>query len=164
MEAADRHCFDSHASRSKTANEEFLDPESFSPQRASTRIRKRTGIASDGTGSAAPSLSSRSFRKCRHVASVSAASASKEVSASECLDASASEADTKLREESKTTKSPAKHTPARSTDNGNEEEHSDSEALPCVAEKEDDDDGANWENEKTKKPKLHRVHLEQRMK
>ncbi|RMX62760.1 hypothetical protein DD238_008488 [Peronospora effusa] len=137
---------DSHASRNKKANEELFDPESFSPQRASTRIRKRTGIASDGTGSAAPSLSSRNSRKCMRVASVFAESASKEVSGLESLDASASEADTKLREESEETMSPAKHAPARRTGNGNEEEHGDSEALPSVAEKEDDDE----ENEKTR--------------
>lgn len=106
------------------------------------------------------------------VASVSAASASEEVSGSESLDASASEADTKLHEQSEMTKSPAKLAPAHrrrpllpatrissrqqkrraaaaaaaavdSTGSGNEEEHSGSEALPLVAERED----ANEKNE-----------------
>ncbi|CAI5746248.1 unnamed protein product [Peronospora destructor] len=88
--------FDSHASSSKTANDESLDPGSFSPPRASTRIGKCTSIASDGTGSAA---SSRNSRKRMRVVSVSAASASEEVSGSEICDASTSEADTKSREQ-----------------------------------------------------------------
>ncbi|CAI5722093.1 unnamed protein product [Peronospora destructor] len=167
--------FDSHASSSKTANDEFLDPGSFSPPRASTRIGERTSIASDGTGSAA---SSRNSRKRMRVVSVSAASASEEVSGSESCDASASEADTKSREQGKTTKSSAKRTPARrvrpslpatrissrqqtrraaaaaaaaaadSTGSGNEEEYSESEALSSIAEKEGDD--ANENNEKAR--------------
>ncbi|CAI5731142.1 unnamed protein product [Peronospora farinosa] len=168
--------FDSHALSSKTANDESLDSKS---PRASTLIRKHTSIASDGTGSAARSPSSSSSRKRMRMTPVSAASASEEVSGSESHDASASEADTKLHEQSKTTKSPANRTPARrcrpllpatrissrqqkrraaaaaaaaaadSTGSGNEEEHSGSEALTSVAEKEGDD--ANEKNEKARK-------------
>ena len=175
-EAMKTTVFEFHASRSKTTNDKSLDLGSFSSLRATTRIRKRTSIASDGTGSAAPSPSSSNSRKRMCVASVSAASASEEVSGSESLDASASEADTKLHEQSEMTKSPAKLAPAHrrrpllpatrissrqqkrraaaaaaaaaavdSTGSGNEEEHSGSEALPLVAEREYDD--ANEKNE-----------------
>ncbi|CAI5714559.1 unnamed protein product [Peronospora destructor] len=160
--------FDSHASSSKTANDESLDPGSFSPPRASTRIGERMGTASDGTGSAA---SSRNCRKRMRVVSVSAASVSEEVSGSESRAASASEADMKSLEQGKTTKSSAKRTPARrvrpslpatrissrqqtrraaaaAATSGNEEEHSDSEARSLIAEKEGDD--ANENNEKAR--------------
>ncbi|CAI5701375.1 unnamed protein product [Peronospora effusa] len=108
---------------------------------------------------------------------VSTASASEEVSGLGSLDAAASEANTNLREQSKTTKPPTKRAPVRrrrpmlpatrissrqqkrraaaaaaavsdSTGNGNEEEHSGSEAIPSVAKKEGDD--ANEENVKTR--------------
>ncbi|CAI5727900.1 unnamed protein product [Peronospora destructor] len=83
-QATEATAFDPHASISKTANDEPIDPGSLSSPRASTRIGKRTSIASDGTASAASSRNSRN-----RIISVFAASASEKVSGSESRDASA---------------------------------------------------------------------------
>uniref|UniRef100_A0AAV1TII0 Uncharacterized protein n=1 Tax=Peronospora matthiolae TaxID=2874970 RepID=A0AAV1TII0_9STRA len=92
---------------------ELFDLRLLSPTRASSRIRKRTSITSDGTGSAVPSPSSQNTRKRTRGASVSAASASEEVSASESHDASASEADPKSHRHHNMSKTHARRTPAR---------------------------------------------------
>ncbi|CAH0479613.1 unnamed protein product [Peronospora belbahrii] len=172
-----------HDSSSKAVNGESLGFEALSPSRASTRIRKRTSSASDGTAAVAFSPSSLNSRKRTRVISVSAASASEGVSGSESHDASASEADTKSREQSKTSKSPAKHTQTRrrrpslpatrissrqqkrrvaaaaaaaaadSANIGDEEDHRSNGALYVAAEKEGNDTNEKENDVEEKKEK-----------
>ncbi|KAG4241746.1 hypothetical protein PC116_g10321 [Phytophthora cactorum] len=163
---------DNQDSSNKAISGESSGPPPLTPARASTRTRKRTSISSDGPDSAAPSPSSHNPRKRTRGASVSA---SEDVSGSESHDASASEADTKSRGRTKSSKTPAKRTPARrrrpslpatrtssrqqkrraaaaaaaaaaAVDSGDEEVHSGGEALLLV---DDDHEKENDEAEET---------------
>ncbi|KAK1938894.1 hypothetical protein P3T76_008969 [Phytophthora citrophthora] len=112
MENATASEKDNQADSHESGKADASGPPPLTPTRASTRIRKRTSITSDGTGSAAPSPSSHPRKRTRG-SSIFTASAS-EVSGEESHDASASEADTKQRGGTpKAPKTPAKRTRKR---------------------------------------------------